>query len=103
MAGLSIAVVEGDDVLTALDPEMRVDTGERLADLPAPIGANAYLGAEALIPALETGAAVVISGRIADPSLVVAPLAQAFGWRLDDWDRIAAGTLVGHLLECGCQ
>lgn len=103
MAGLAIAVLEGDDVLAALDPEMRVETGERLADLPPPVGANAYLGAEALLPALETGAEVVISGRVADPSLVVAPLAQAFGWRLDDWDRIAAATLVGHLLECSCQ
>lgn len=103
MVDLKVGVVEGDDVLACLDPEMRVETGERLADLPPPVGANAYLGADALIPALESGADVVISGRVADPSLVVAPLVHAFGWRIDDWSRLGAATLVGHLLECGCQ
>ncbi|MGI8308681.1 acyclic terpene utilization AtuA family protein [Saccharopolyspora hattusasensis] len=64
------------------------------------MSANAYLGAEALLPALDTGADVVLTGRVADPSLFVAPLAHRLGWELDDLPRIAAGTLVGHLLEC---
>lgn len=102
-SGVRIAAVEGDDVLALLDPDMRTDQGDRLADLPPVIGANAYLGADAVLPALESEADVILTGRLADPSLVVAPLMHAFGWATDDWDRLAAGTLIGHLLECSCQ
>jgi hypothetical protein len=69
----------------------------------AMIGANAYLGAEALLPALEAEADVIIAGRVADPSLFLAPLRHHFGWAGDDWTRLGAGTVAGHLLECAAQ
>ncbi|MEU6268874.1 acyclic terpene utilization AtuA family protein [Saccharopolyspora shandongensis] len=99
-----IAVVTGDDVLDRLDLRVpALEDGIPLADHGAVVSANAYLGADALLPALDTGASVVLTGRVADPSLFVAPLAHRLGWELDDWPRIAAGTLVGHLLECAGQ
>ncbi|MEV0086624.1 acyclic terpene utilization AtuA family protein [Saccharopolyspora sp. NPDC050642] len=99
-----IAVVTGDDVLDRLDLRLpALEDGVPLADHGAVVSANAYLGADALLPALDTGANVVLTGRVADPSLFVAPLAHRLGWELDDWPRIAAGTLVGHVLECAGQ
>ena len=70
---------------------------------PAIVAANVYLGAAPIAEALSRGADVVVTGRVADPSLALGPLIHAFGWAADDWDRLAAGTLVGHLLECGAQ
>ena len=67
------------------------------------ISANAYLGAEALLPALASGADIVVTGRVADPSLFLAPLMHEYGWAPDDVDRLARGTAVGHLLECAGQ
>src|SRR3546814_10495304 len=67
------------------------------------IAANAYIGAFPIAGALARGAQVVVTGRVADPSLALGPLVHHFGWREDDWDLLAAGTLVGHLLECGAQ
>jgi len=67
------------------------------------ISANAYLGAEPIAEALAGGADVVITGRVADPALVLGPLIQEFGWRMDDWTRLGAGTIAGHLLECAGQ
>ena len=67
------------------------------------VSANAYLGAEALLPALASGADIVVTGRVADPSLFVAPLMHEYGWAADDVDRLARGTAVGHLLECAGQ
>ena len=67
------------------------------------VGANAYLGADAILPALEADADVIITGRVADPSLFLAPLRHAFGWAADDWPILGAGTLVGHLMECAAQ
>jgi hypothetical protein len=103
--GLTIAVVEGDNITSTLRPEMRLlESGELLSTISSRIvAANAYLGADPIIEALETGADIVITGRVADPSLVVAPLVHAFGWARDDWNRLGAGTLIGHLLECSCQ
>ncbi|MCI2417046.1 DUF1446 domain-containing protein [Saccharopolyspora sp. K220] len=99
-----IAVVTGDDVLDRLDLRLpALEDGIALAEHGEVVSANAYLGADALLPALDTGANVVLSGRVADPSLFVAPLAHRFGWELDDWPRVAAGTLVGHVLECAGQ
>jgi hypothetical protein len=105
LAGLKVACVEGDEVTDLLEPDTPLmDEPGALRDINLPmVGANAYLGADALLPALRAGAEVVIGGRIADPSLVVAPLAQRFDWSLDEWKRLGAGTLVGHLLECGMQ
>ena len=101
---VKVAIVSGDDVLR----EIRLDAPTmeargRIGDYGAPISANAYLGIEALLPALHTGADVVITGRVADPSLFLAPIAYRFGWSPDDFDRLARGTCVGHLLECAGQ
>ena len=103
--GIKVAVVIGDDVLSLLEPSMRTieARGAPLGDYGALVSANAYLGADAIVPALATGAAVVITGRVADPSLFVAPIAHAYGWALDDWDRLARATVIGHLLECAGQ
>jgi hypothetical protein len=101
---LRVAAVIGDDVLGSLDLDQpALESGRRLRDYAPVISANAYLGADALLPALASGAEVIITGRVADPSLFVAPLVHHFQWRLDDCDRIARGTVVGHLLECAGQ
>lgn len=101
---LTVAVVTGDDVLAALDPNApSMEDGRPLASYGRLLSANAYLGAAAILPALATGADVVVTGRVADPSLVVAPLVHRFGWDLADADRIGQATLIGHLLECGGQ
>ncbi len=103
LAGLRVAVLLGDEVTDRLPPDTPLWEGGQLADRPGLVGANAYLGVEHLLPALATGAEVVITGRVADPSLFLAPLVDRFGWSLEDWDRLAAGTVVGHLLERGMQ
>jgi len=101
---LKVAAVTGDDVLGLLEPNDRIlETGGRVADYPWLVSANAYLGAEALLPALAAGADVILTGRVADPSLFLAPAMHEYGWDPTDWDRIAAGTVMGHLLECGGQ
>ena len=101
---MRVAALTGDDVLDALDPEQTVlETGEPLRSIGALFSANAYLGVEAMLPALESGADMVLTGRVADPSLALAPLAHHFGWTLDDAERFARGTVVGHLLECAGQ
>ena len=103
---LRIALVEGDDVTDVLDPATaEIWEGDRLLS-HAPgtlIAANAYLGARPIAEAIRAGADVVITGRVADPALVVGPLVAHYGWDWQDWDRIAAATLAGHLLECGAQ
>jgi len=105
IAGLRIACIEGDDVtaLMAADRPLMDEPGT-LADVGRPIvGANAYLGAAAILPALEAAADVIIGGRLADPSLYVAPLMHRYGWDETDAAVLGAGTLVGHLMECGMQ
>lgn len=106
--GLSvkIAVVEGDDVLPILDSLRARDVREAVSGAPLPdrlLTANAYLGALPIKAALDAGADIVITGRCADSALALGPLMHAFGWAADDYDRLAAGSLVGHLLECGAQ
>jgi Acyclic terpene utilisation family protein AtuA len=99
-----IAVVTGDDVLASIEPGMpTLESGTSIDACGELVSANAYLGAEALMPAIESGADVIITGRVADPSLFVAPVAHHFGWALDDYARLASGTVVGHLLECAGQ
>ena len=101
---LQVAVVEGDDVLSLLESDMPViESGKPLSTYGELVSANAYLGADAIIPALKTRAQLIITGRVADPSLFVAPLAYEFGWHLDDWLRLGRATVVGHLLECAGQ
>ena len=95
---LRIAVVEGDDLTKEVGS--RPVSGQREDRV---VGANAYLGAEAILPALDHEPHVVITGRVADPSLFVAPLAHRLGWKLDDWHHLGAGTAIGHLLECTTQ
>ncbi|WP_245592576.1 acyclic terpene utilization AtuA family protein [Actinomadura rifamycini] len=99
--GLRIAVVTGDDVLDRIDlGAPALEDGRPLAEHGPVISANAYLGVDALMPALAAGAGVVLTGRVADPSLFLAPLAHGLGWDPDDLPRVAAGTMTGHLLEC---
>jgi hypothetical protein len=99
-----VAALTGDDVLDALDPAQPVlETGEPLSSVGPLFSANAYLGVEAMLPALESGADIVLTGRVADPSLALAPLTYRFGWKLDDAEHMARGTVVGHLLECAGQ
>jgi hypothetical protein len=70
---------------------------------PRVVSANVYLGAKPIVEALQQGASIVITGRVADASLTLAPAVHEFGWAWDDWDLLAAGTVVGHLIECGAQ
>ena len=106
LTGLKVAYVEGDDVTALMGPEtVLFDNGNRtIAEVGRPVvGANVYLGIDAILPALETGADVIITGRVADPSLFLAPLVHHYGWARDDWAILGRGTLVGHLMECGMQ
>jgi hypothetical protein len=106
LRNLKIAAVSGDDILEAVKrAQIKIEeTGEPVASLgPKLISANAYLGTEPMVEALRNGAHVIITGRVADPSLVLAPLVHEFGWSLDDWDKLGKGTVVGHLLECAGQ
>jgi len=106
LSDVRIAVVHGDDIRDTIrladldvwegDAGLRGNTDELVA-------ANVYLGARPIADALLAGAQVVVTGRVADPALALGPLAAHFGWGWEDWDRLAAGTLVGHLLECGSQ
>jgi hypothetical protein len=81
-----------------------IDSNATVASLKGQlISANAYLGADALLPALQTDAQVILCGRVADPALFLAPLVHHFGWAPDDWPRLGQGILVGHLLECAGQ
>lgn len=106
LPGLRIAVVTGDDVLAWVHAH-RPAVQDTPLDWPALdaqlVSANAYLGADALRPALAAGADLVITGRVADPALFLAPIAEHFGWADDDWARLGRGTAVGHLLECAAQ
>ncbi len=106
-----IATVTGDSVLERID-ELRtagealshMDTGADIAPLrERMLFANAYLGAQPIADALSQGADIVLTGRVADAALTLGPLAYEFGWQWDDWDRMAAGLTLGHLLECSGQ
>ncbi len=94
--GLKIATVVGDDLRSKA-------SALELPGADQALFANAYVGARPIVEALAAGARIVVTGRVADASLFVAPLVHEFGWRWDDWDRLAAGVAVGHLLECSGQ
>ncbi|ASU38640.1 ABC transporter substrate-binding protein [Herbaspirillum sp. meg3] len=103
---LKIAAVSGDDVLDILQSgDYRIeDNGLPVKSLGDKlVSANAYLGAQPIVDALKAGADIVITGRIADPALVLGPLIHEFGWATDDWKLLGQGTLIGHLLECAGQ
>lgn len=107
----TVAAASGDDLLPRLDdligsgePFSNFDSGLALGDArPRIASANAYLGAGGIVTALSQGARVIITGRIADASLTVGPAVHEFGWSWNDWDRLAAATVAGHLIECGAQ
>jgi hypothetical protein len=99
-----VAAVTGDDVLhLAREGALRDACGRPFEPPDDVLSANVYLGAEPIVEALAGGADVVITGRVADPSLFLAPLVHELGWRFDDWTRLARGTIAGHLLECAGQ
>jgi hypothetical protein len=113
-AGLSsraVAVVSGDDLMPRLDRLLaeghtlvNLDTGEPLAAVrQRVVSANAYLGSRPIAEALGLGAAVVVTGRVADASLTLGPAVHEFGWGWDDWARLSSGTVAGHRIECGAQ
>lgn len=101
---IKVAAVTGDDVLQFITgEETAIETGKPLKDSGEILSANAYLGADTILPALQTGADIIITGRVADPSLVVATLVHQFGWSLDDSQMMGKATVIGHLMECAGQ
>jgi hypothetical protein len=111
LSGVKIGIVTGDDIMPRLDEFLdngvainNMDTGEPLSAIRDKVqSANVYLGARPLVEALGQGAQIVVGGRLTDTGLTLAPLMHEFGWAFDDWDRIAAGTIAGHIIECGAQ
>jgi hypothetical protein len=103
--GMKIAAVTGDDVLeTILKGDCIIEeTGDKVSTLNKLISANVYLGAEPIVEALINGADVIITGRVADPAMYMAPLIYEFNWPMDNYDLLGKGILVGHLLECAGQ
>lgn len=104
--GLKIAAVYGDDVLDKIDKYKDTtvwETGKPLSELNGIISANVYMGIDGIVEALKNGADIIITGRVSDPALYLAPLVYEFGWDLNNYDLLGKGTLVGHLLECGGQ
>ncbi len=108
---LRVGLVSGDDLLPRLDEllaaghQLRdMETGQPLSDIRSRVlSANAYLGMAPMVEALDRGAQVVITGRVTDTGLTLAPMFHEFGWDPDDWDKVAAGTVAGHIIECGAQ
>ncbi len=109
--GLRVGVVEGDDLLPRLGELVaaghelaNMDTGEPIRPVVDRMtSANAYLGARPVCAALAEGAHIVLCGRVTDTALALAPLIHEFGWGAEDWNHLAAGTIAGHILECGAQ
>ncbi|MHC4409118.1 MAG: acyclic terpene utilization AtuA family protein, partial [Planctomycetota bacterium] len=107
---VTVGVVLGDDIYPHLDeilgdePLAHMDTGRPLSDVREDVmSANVYLGAKPVVEALKLGANVVISGRVSDTGVTLAPMIHEFGWAENDWDRIASGIVAGHIIECGTQ
>jgi hypothetical protein len=109
--GLKLAAISGDDIFDQLDEMMasgvklaNMDDGRPLTQVRDKVlSANVYISSFPITQALEQGASIVVTGRATDPGLVLGPLAYEFGWGEDDWNRLAAGTVAGHILECGAQ
>ncbi|HTB11844.1 MAG TPA: acyclic terpene utilization AtuA family protein [Bryobacteraceae bacterium] len=108
---ITVATVAGDDIMDRLDSFLargielkNMDTGESLAAIRAHVqSANVYFGAWPVVDALAQGAEIVITGRVTDTGLALAPMIHEFKWKADDWDRLSAGTIAGHSIECGAQ
>lgn len=109
--GVRIGIVSGDEITSRLDEFLErgvaftnLDTGARLSEIRSHVqSANVYFGAFPIAEALQQGAQIVITGRCADAALALAPMVHEFGWRADDWNLLAAGTIAGHTIECGAQ
>jgi len=108
---IAVAAVAGDDLMSRLDELAaagaaldNMEDGRKLAGVRAHVSsANAYFGAWPVVEALQSGAQIVVTGRCTDTGITLAPMIHAFGWRPDDWDRLAAGIVAGHIVECGAQ
>jgi hypothetical protein len=108
---LKVGLVTGDDILGRLDELIgrghllaNMETGRPLADIRDRVqSANAYLGMAPIVEALRGGADVVVTGRVTDTGLTLGPIFHEFGWPAEDWDKVAAGTVAGHIIECGAQ
>ncbi len=108
---VKIGVVTGDDILPRLDEFLdsgveinSMEDGTPLATIRDKVqSANVYLGASGLVEALGKGAQIIVGGRLTDTGLTLAPLMHEFGWKFDDWDLVSAGTIAGHIIECGAQ
>ncbi|KAA3604702.1 MAG: DUF1446 domain-containing protein [Calditrichaeota bacterium] len=111
ITGIKIAIVEGDDILESLDDLMKngcefknMDNGGTLDTVRDKVlSANVYIGADSILEALEAGAQIIVTGRSTDTALTMAPMIHEFGWKLDNWDKLASGTIAGHIIECGAQ
>jgi hypothetical protein len=108
---IKVAIVAGDDIMSSLDDHIArgvelksMDTGEPLSTIRSQVqSANVYFGAWPVADALAQGADIVITGRVTDTGLALAPMIHEFGWKKDDWNKLAAGTIAGHTVECGAQ
>ncbi len=109
--GLKVAVVDGDNILDDIDeliqndhPLKNMETGDPITTVKDQLlSANVYFGCRTVVEALEQGADVVITGRVTDTGLTLAPMIYEFGWSYDDFDKMAIGTIAGHIIECGAQ
>ncbi len=103
---IKVAAVTGDDVLEEIKQQSNVikdiDNSKLISEYDI-VSANAYIGVDAILPAIQSGANIIITGRVADPSLFLAPMIHEFGWKTDDYDLLGKGTVTGHLLECAGQ
>ncbi|MES2911679.1 MAG: acyclic terpene utilization AtuA family protein [Pseudomonadota bacterium] len=103
---LKVAVVEGDDLSASADEFSAADVREMFSGAAMPakcLSINAYLGAQPIAAALDAGADIVITGRVVDSAVTLGPLVHEFGWSWTDWDKLATGSLAGHVIECGTQ
>jgi hypothetical protein len=108
---VKVGVVDGDDILDDLDrlaaagdPLDNMETGAPLAPVRGRVtAANVYLGAEPVVRALQAGCRVIVTGRVTDTGITLAPMIHEFGWQEANWDRLAAGVVAGHIIECGTQ
>ncbi len=108
---VKVGVIYGDNIIDQIDELMakgekftNLDTNENFADVRSRVtSANVYFGAEPVVKALEQGCQIIVTGRVTDTGITLAPMMYEFGWDWDDWDKIAAGVIAGHIIECGTQ
>jgi hypothetical protein len=108
---VKVGIVYGDDIVNQLyelsaagERFSNMETGEDFYPVRSRIAAaNIYLGAEPVVKALDAGCTIVVTGRVTDTGITLAPMIHEFGWSMEDWDKMAAGVVAGHIIECGCQ